>query len=60
MGRAQMDQGIQEVVLNMTKKYKDKMVAETGVEPSITENDMKEYVHNVLKEITADKNRNLK
>lgn len=36
------------------------MVAETGVEPYITENDMKEYVHNVLKEITADKNRNLK
>lgn len=60
IGRAQMDQGIQEVVLKVTKEYKDKMVEETGVEPSITENDVKEYVYDVLKEITAHKNRNLK
>ena len=31
-----IDQGIQEVVLKMSKEYSDKMVEQVGIEPSIT------------------------
>ena len=35
----------------MTKKNSDLMVEETGVEASMTENDMKEYIEMVRNEI---------
>jgi hypothetical protein len=55
IGTAQMDQGIQEVVLKMTKEYSDQMAEHLGVESSVTEDDMKQYVNNVLKEISTNK-----
>jgi hypothetical protein len=55
IGTAQMDQGIQEVVLKMTKEYSDQMAEHIGVESSVTEDDMKQYVNNVLKEISTNK-----
>jgi hypothetical protein len=59
IGSAQMDQGIQEVVLKMTKEHADQMAEETGVKPSVTEDDMKQYLSDVLKEISTTKNRSL-
>jgi hypothetical protein len=59
IGRAQMDQGIQEVVLKVSKEYSGKMVEQIGVEPSVTEEDLKQYVSEVIDEIKSDKNRNL-
>jgi len=55
IGSAQMDQGIQEVVLKMTKKYADQMAEDTGIKPSVTEDDMKQYLNDVLKEINTTK-----
>ncbi|HEU4821831.1 MAG TPA: hypothetical protein VFS97_00240 [Nitrososphaeraceae archaeon] len=59
IGSAQMDQGIQELVLKMTKEHADHMAQETGIKPSVTEDDMKQYLNNVLKEISTTKNRPL-
>ena len=60
IGSAQMDQGIQEVVLKMTKGHADHLAEETGVKPSVTEDDLKQYLDDVLKEISATKNTPLK
>ena len=51
IGATQMQQGLQSRVLAVTRKTSDKMEEETGVEPSMTEEDMKRYVNEVLKEI---------
>jgi hypothetical protein len=51
IGATQMQQGLQSRVLAVTRKTSDKMEEETGVEPSMTEEDMKRYVNEVSKEI---------
>ena len=56
IGRAQLDEGIQEGVIKVTKEYSDKLVQQTGVEPTLTISDMKQYLNEVLQEITPDKN----
>lgn len=51
IGTAQMEQELQSRVLTITKETSDKMEEETGVEASMTEEDMKQYLNDVLKEI---------
>jgi len=46
-----MEQELQSRVLGVAKKLSDTMVRETGVEPSITENELKEYIKMVKDEI---------
>jgi uncharacterized Fe-S cluster-containing radical SAM superfamily protein len=46
-----MEHELQSRVLTVVKKLSDTMVKETGVEPSMTENDMKEYIEMVKNEI---------
>ncbi|MGC2385747.1 MAG: hypothetical protein WA460_01590 [Nitrososphaeraceae archaeon] len=46
-----MDQELQSRVLTVTKKLSDKMEEETGVEASMTEEDIKEHIELVRKEI---------
>jgi hypothetical protein len=58
IGSAQMDQGVKDI-LKMTKEYADQMTEETGVEPSVTEDDMKQYLNDVLKEVRAVKGKSL-
>lgn len=53
IGSAQMDRGIQESVLKISKNYSHRVVEEAGIESSFTEDDMKKYVNDVLKEIKA-------
>lgn len=57
IGSAQMDQRIQEVVLKLTKNFSHKLVEETGIEPSITEVEVKKYVNEVLQEIKASNDK---
>jgi hypothetical protein len=57
IGSAQMDQGIQAAVLKISKKNSDKIIEETGIEPSITDDDVKKYLNEVLQEIKGDKNK---
>ena len=51
IGTAQMDQELQSRVLTVTKKLSDKMEEETGIEASMTEEDIKEHIEMVRKEI---------
>jgi MFS family permease len=51
MGRAQMQQELESKVLTINKKVSDMMEKETGVEPSMTEEDIKEHIEMVRKEI---------
>jgi hypothetical protein len=51
IGTAQMEQELQSRVLTITKKLSDKMEEETGVEASMTVEDMKEQIEMVRKEI---------
>jgi hypothetical protein len=60
IGSAQMGQEIQEIVLKMTKGFSNQLAEDTGVESSLSEDEMKQYVNSVLKEInTNKKDRNL-
>jgi hypothetical protein len=55
IGTAQMEQELQKRVLKIVKEHSDSMVEETGVQPSLTEDDMKEYLEMVIKEIKHTK-----
>jgi hypothetical protein len=55
IGTAQMEQELQKRVLTIAKENSDNMVEETGVQPSLSENDMKQYLEEVLVEIKATK-----
>ena len=55
MGSAQMEQELQKRVLTIAKKNSDIMTEETGVQPSLSEDDMKQYLEEVLKEIKVRK-----
>jgi hypothetical protein len=51
IGTAQMQQELESRVLTITKKLSDKMEEKTGVEASMTVEDMKEQIEMVRKEI---------
>jgi hypothetical protein len=51
IGTAHMEQELQSRVLTIAKKLSDNMVEETGVEASMTENDIKEHIEMVKNEI---------
>jgi hypothetical protein len=53
IGSAQMEQEIQKKVIELTKRNQDRMAEETGIQSSLTEEDMKEYLQQVIKEIQA-------
>jgi hypothetical protein len=55
IGRAQMEQELQKRVLKIVKEQSDSMTQETGVQPSLSENDMKEYLDMVVNEIKRTK-----
>jgi hypothetical protein len=51
IGTAQMQQEFESRVLAVSRRVSDKIEEETGVETSMTEEDMKQYLNDVLKEI---------
>jgi len=48
---AHMEQEIQKRVLTLTKQNQDRLTEETGIQSSLTEDDMKSYLQEVIKEI---------
>jgi hypothetical protein len=58
IGTAQMSTKLEGKVSKLVKEYSDKIVNETGVQPDLSEEDAKQYLDEVLKEI--DKHRNPK
>jgi hypothetical protein len=55
MGSAQMEQELQKRVLTIAKKNSDIMTEDTGVQPSLSEDEMKQYLDEVIKEIKVRK-----
>ena len=55
IGSAEMEQEIQGRVVALTKKHQDSIEEETGVESSLTEDDMKEYLQQVIEELKKTK-----
>jgi Tfp pilus assembly PilM family ATPase len=51
VGTAQMEQEIQKRVITLTKQNQESLVEESGIQPSLTEEDMKSYLQQVIKEI---------
>lgn len=51
MGTAHMEQELSSAVLKIAKKHSDVMTQKTGVEASMTDNDIKEYMSMVMDEI---------
>ena len=55
IGTAQMEKELQSRVLTISRKISDKIEEETGVESSMTEVEMKQYLNDVLKEIKTNR-----
>jgi hypothetical protein len=55
IGTAQMQKEIQEMVLKVVKEQKDVLIEQSGVQPSISDADMKEYLNMVLQEVKKRK-----
>ncbi len=55
IGTAQMQQEIQRRVMRITKEHQGSMEEETGVQSSLNEEDIKEYLDEVMQEIRAKK-----
>jgi hypothetical protein len=55
IGTAHMEQEIQKRVLELTKRTQDMMAEETGIQSSITEDDMKQYLEQVIREVKIQK-----
>jgi hypothetical protein len=51
VGSAHMEQEVQSTVLKIAKKHSDVLTEKTGVEPSMSETDIKDYMEMVLSEI---------
>jgi len=51
MGMGQMQQERQKLVLSVAKKSAEQLAEETGVESSMTEDDMKDYMEKVMNEL---------
>jgi polyhydroxyalkanoate synthesis regulator phasin len=50
-----MEQEIEKRVLVFTKQIQDRMVEETGIEPSLTEDETKRYLEQVIREVKKQK-----
>ena len=51
IGTAHMEQDIQERVLKVAKEQEEALREQTGIEPSLSEEDMKQYLEQVIEEV---------
>jgi hypothetical protein len=51
IGMADMEQNIQNKVLKMTKETRKSMLSETGINPSLSDQEIKKYLSEVLEEV---------
>ena len=55
IGTAHMEQEIQKKVIDFTKRNQDRMAEETGIQSSLSEEDVKEYFQQVIREVKVQK-----
>ncbi|MFZ0897159.1 MAG: hypothetical protein WAZ77_21875 [Candidatus Nitrosopolaris sp.] len=58
IGTAQTEQEIQRRVIAFTKQIEERMAEETGIQSSLTEDDIKQYLEQVIKEVKKPKMSN--
>jgi len=58
IGTAQMEQEIQKKVIEFTKRNQERMAEKTGIQPSLTDEDVKAYLEQVIKEVKKPKMSN--
>jgi hypothetical protein len=51
IGTAQMEQEIEKRVLKVAREQQDVLTDQSGIESSLTEEDMKEYLEQVIEEV---------
>jgi hypothetical protein len=51
IGKAEMQREIERRVIAITKQNQDRMVEETGIQSSLTEEDIKKYLEQVIEEV---------
>jgi hypothetical protein len=54
IGMAQMEKQIQKKVVEFTKRNQDMMTEETGIQSSLSEEDVKDYLQKVIKEVKKE------
>jgi hypothetical protein len=57
IGSAEVEQQIERRVIGLTKATKDSIVDESGIQSSLTEEDMKQYLDIVIREIKSEKEK---
>ena len=55
IGTAHMEQEIQRRVLTLTKQNQNRMAEETGIQSSLSDDDVKEYLEQVIKEVKKER-----
>jgi hypothetical protein len=57
IGTAEMQKELEDRILDLTNKESVRMLEQTGIQPSLSEDDIKEYVGQVLNEMDIIKRR---
>ena len=55
IGTSHMEQEIQRRVLTLTKQSQIRMAEETGIQSSLSDDDVKEYLEQVIKEVKKER-----
>lgn len=55
IGSAQMEQSIMKRAIAFTNRNRDRMIQETGIESSLSEDDIKQYLNQVIEEVQNQK-----
>jgi len=55
IGTAQMENEMQQKVITFTNRNQERIADETGIRSSLTEEDMKEYLEQVIREVKKDR-----
>lgn len=58
IGTAQMEQHIKKKVIEFTKRNQEKIAEETGIQSSLTEEDMRQYLEEVISEVKMQRTGN--
>ena len=55
IGTSQMEQQLQSRVIKMSKEYRDRMTEKSGLESSLSDSEIKEYLNSVVEEVRKKK-----
>jgi hypothetical protein len=57
IGSAQMEQEIEKRVLKVAREQQDVLTEQSGIESSLSEKDMKEYLEQVIEEVKKERRK---